>query len=76
MTREPKTVRGRLVLVHEQAFRLVTPDGRAIHLTLGAHGYPFPRALTGYRDAGIEVEVEYEGEPGTTTGKATFVRPV
>jgi hypothetical protein len=76
MADQTKTARGRVVLVQEQTFRLVTPDGKALHLTLSVYGRPFPWGLTRYRDARTEVEVEYEGEPGTTTARAHSVRPV
>lgn len=75
-SRRTGTVEGTIVVVQEQTFRLVTADGRALHLTLGVHGWPFPRELARLRDAGTAVAVAYDGEPGTTTATARVVRPV
>lgn len=69
-------MRGRIVLVQEQSFRLITDDGRGVHLTLGVFAWPFPHRLKQLRDAGTEVEVEYDGVPGTTTATARLIRPV
>lgn len=70
-----QTARGRIAVVQEQTFRLVTAGG-PLHLTLSVHGRPFPWDLARYRDAGTEVEVEYTGVPGTATATAYSVRPV
>lgn len=71
-----QTARGRIAVVQEQTFRLVTADGAPLHLTLSVYGRPFPWDLARYRDAGTEVEVEYAGVPGTATATAHSVRPV
>lgn len=71
-----KAARGKIVIVQEQAFRLLTEDGGALHLTLGVYGWPFPQNLVEFRDAGTVVEVEYDGEPGTTTATARVIRAV
>ena len=71
-----KSAKGTIVVVQEQAFRLLTADGRALHLTLGVYGWPFPQHLARLRDAGTAVEVEYDGEPGTTTATARVIRAV
>lgn len=71
-----RTARGRIVVVQEQAFRLLTDDGRGLHLTLGVYGWPFPQDLARFRDAGTTIEVEYDGEPGTTTATAHVIHPV
>jgi hypothetical protein len=76
MGNETRTVRGRIIAVQEQSFRLLTADGSPFHLTLSVSGRPFPWDLSHYRDAETEVEVEYVGVPGTTTANAQSVRPV
>lgn len=70
-----KTAKGKIAVVQEQTFRLLTDDGGALHLTLGVYGWPFPQDLARLRDAGTAVEVEYDGEPGTTTATARVIRP-
>jgi hypothetical protein len=65
-------VRGRLIQVQEQRFRLALDDGPAYLLTLAHTATADLEALL---RAGREVVVEYEGEPGLSSGVAHAVRP-
>lgn len=69
-------VRGRIIIVQEQFFRLVTDSGRGLLLTLGVFARSAPEELIRFRDERTVVEVEYEGEPGYASGKAHAVRPL
>jgi hypothetical protein len=63
---------GRLIQVQEQRFRLALDDGPVYLLTL-AHD-----AVADLQDllrSGQRVVVEYEGEPGLSSGVAHAVRP-
>jgi hypothetical protein len=65
-------VRGRVIQVQEQRFRLALDDGPAYLLTL-AHD---ARAdLEHLLRTGQRVVVEYEGEPGLSSGVAHTLRP-
>ena len=68
-------VRGRLIQVQEQRFRLALDDGLTYLLTL-AHNAPIEAAdLQVLMRSGQHVMVEYEGQPGLTSGVAHGVRP-
>ena len=68
-------VRGRLIQVQEQRFRVVLDEGQAYLLTL-AHDAPIDAAgLRQLMRTGQHVLVDYEGEPGLTSGVAHTVRP-
>jgi hypothetical protein len=68
-------VRGRVIQVQEQRFRLALDDGPAYLLTL-AHDAPIEAArLHDFVRSGAPVVVEYEGEPGLVSGVAHRVRP-
>jgi hypothetical protein len=62
------TASGRITLVQEGRFRLVTDDGRGLLLR------PTPRANVGVEDlcrlheSGARVRVEYRGEPNLASG--------
>jgi hypothetical protein len=63
---------GRVIQVQEQRFRLVLDDGPAYLLTL-AHDASVD--LQHWLRTGQRVEVEYEGEPGLSSGVAHRLRP-
>jgi hypothetical protein len=65
-------VRGRLIQVQEQRFRLALDDGPAYLLTLAHDARADLQALL---RSGTRVVVEYEGEPGLSSGVAHRVRP-
>ncbi len=65
-------VRGRLIQVQEQRCRLALDDGPAYLLTLAHDAAADLQALLRARQ---EVVVEYEGEPGLSSGLAHVVRP-
>ncbi len=61
------TVQGRIAIVQEQRFRLVTETGKAFLLTL-AHNTPVSGAdLALLHDSGALVRVTYTGEPNTAS---------
>lgn len=74
MGRATQTVRGRIVMVQEQTFRLLTDEGRVIQLTLGNFAWPAPNHLSRFRDDGTLVAVAFAGEPGTATARATHIQ--
>ena len=65
-------VRGRLIQVQEQRFRIALDNGAAYLLTLAHDAGVDLQALL---RMGQEVVVEYEGEPGLSSGVAHTVRP-
>ena len=68
-------VRGRLIQVQEQRFRVVLDDGPTYLLTLAHNAAIDPTELQHLMRTGTQVTVEYEGEPGLTSGVAHAVRP-
>jgi urease accessory protein UreE len=69
----PRTVRGRITVVQEERFRLLTDDGRGLLLDLAADANVDADELLALRDAGTHVAVEYEGEPNLASGVARRV---
>ena len=68
--------RGHLTHVQEQRFRLATADGPNVLLTL-AHDAPLDGAdLQRMLDDRADVIVDYEGEPGLSSGLAHAIRRV
>jgi hypothetical protein len=65
-------VRGRVIQVQEQRFRLALDSGQAYLLTLA---HDAAADLQGFVHSGQQVVVEYEGEPGLSSGVAHAVRP-
>lgn len=70
-----RTVRGHIIIVQEQRFRLLTERGQGVLLTLSHHANVGVGALQRYRDAQALVTVEYEGEPNMASGIAHAVHP-
>jgi hypothetical protein len=68
--------RGHLTQVQEQRFRIATTDGPNVLLTLG-HDAPVDGAdLQRMLDDRADVIVDYEGEPGLSSGLAHAIRRV
>ena len=68
-------VRGRLIQVQEQRFRVALDHGPAYLLTLAHDARIEPSELQRLMRTGQHVLVEYQGEPGLTSGVAHSVRP-
>jgi hypothetical protein len=67
---------GHISVVQEERFVLVTDEGQALRLDL-AHDAPIqPAGLRRLHEAGAQVEVEYDGEPGLASARAHVVRPL
>ena len=71
-----KTVRGRILLVQEERFRLLGEGGQAYLFTLSRKAAAEADDLEGWHEAGKPVMVEYEGEPNLESGVAHSVRPL
>lgn len=77
MTRtSTRTVRGHLLLVQEQRFRLTTEDGQNYLLTLAHDANTDSESLRSLLERGAQVAVEYSGQPGFESGLAHAVRPL
>ncbi len=71
-----KQLRGRIVLVQEERFRLEEASGRNVLLTL-AHNANAPiRQIEQWKDEKREVRVTYEGEPELENGVAKKIAAV
>jgi hypothetical protein len=68
-----KRVRGRISVVQEERFQLVTDDGAGMLLTLSHHANVGPEQLRDYHEQGTRVNVEYQGEPNFDSGVALRV---
>ena len=69
-----RTATGTILAVQEQRFRLRTPDGRTLLLTLVRDR--LVDDLARWRDARTPVEVIFEGQPNLVSGVACSVRPL
>lgn len=67
---------GRITVVQEGRFLLVTDRGRGLLLTLAEDADGSVDALQRYRDTGTRVAADYEGEPDLAGGVARAVRPL
>jgi hypothetical protein len=70
------TIKGTIIAIQEERFRLVSRDGQGYLLTLANHAAAGLRELDGWRRNETLVEVAYTGEPNLDTGVAWEVRPV
>jgi hypothetical protein len=71
-----KVVKGRILMVQEDRFRLVGETGKGYLLSL-AHDAPVSGSdLSRMQDADITVLVHYEGEPNLDSGIAHVVEPL
>lgn len=71
---ERHTVQGKISIVQEERFRLVTGDSQVLLLTLAERAPLEIADLERFRDEGTKVEVEYEGEPNVDTGIAYWIQ--
>jgi hypothetical protein len=71
-----KILRGTIVAVQEERFRLVSPEGQGYLLTLAKQAPTGAKALEEWRRTRALVEVRYEGQPNLETGLARQIRPV
>lgn len=71
-----KAVKGRILLVQEDRFRLIGETGKGFLFSL-AHNAPVSSSDLGrMHDAQMTVLVHYEGEPNFESGIALDVKPL
>ncbi|MFP5213337.1 MAG: hypothetical protein ACLGPL_08160 [Acidobacteriota bacterium] len=73
---EKKILKGYIVLVQEDRFRIVDDTGRGYLLTLSVHAGASQTDLEHWSLSGERLIVEYEGEPNLESGIAREVRPL
>ncbi len=73
MVQTSQRASGRISVVQEERFRLITDDGRGLLLTLGNDAGIEPQDLRGYHARGSKVMVEYTGEPNLESGLAVRI---
>ncbi len=71
-----RVLRGRVILVQEDRFRVVGNAGKGYLFTLSNKAGINQEDLERFRDANVEVVIEYEGEPNLVNGIARLVEPV
>ncbi len=71
-----KTVRGRLLLIQEERFRILGDGGQSYLFTLAHNATPDISVLERWHDDDARVIVEYEGEPNLESGVAHSVKPL
>jgi|GEM_PF-1501238 lauroyl/myristoyl acyltransferase len=69
-----ETVTGKIAVVQEERFRLITDEGQGLILTLSHSASVTPEQLWDFHRRGLRVLVEYHGTPSMETGVATAVR--
>ena len=67
-------VEGKIAVVQEERFRLITDQGQGMVLTLSKKAHATPEDLWRYHRQASHVAVDYSGEPSTETGVASQVR--
>jgi hypothetical protein len=67
-------VRGRITVVQEDRFHLVTPDGRTFLFTLAEDARLRSGDAEELHAAGATVEVAFDGRPGLSSCRAREVR--
>jgi len=70
-----KTIKGHIVLVQEERFRLLDVDGRSFLFDLAHNATAGSDDLKDWTEKRSEVTVRYEGEPELETGIARLVYP-
>ncbi len=70
-----QTVKGRILIIQEERFRLLGEKGQCLLFTLAHNASPDISEIEKWRDADIPVLVEFEGEPNLESGVARSVRP-
>ncbi len=68
-------VKGRILVIQEERFRLLAERGQSLLFTLAHNASPDISEIERWRDADIPVVVEFEGEPNLESGVARSVRP-
>ncbi len=71
-----RKLKGRIIVVQEDRFRIVEDSGRGYLFTLSHKAGINQEDLERFRDAGTRVDVEYEGEPNLASGIAHTVEPL
>ncbi len=71
-----RQLRGRIILVQEDRFRMVANSGGGYLFTLSLKSGIDQQDLERFRDADAEVLLEYEGEPNLASGVAHSVEPL
>ncbi len=71
-----RKLKGRIILVQEDRFRMVADTGQGYLFTLSHKAEVGQEDLLRFRDADAEVTVEYEGEPNVASGVAHAVEPL
>jgi hypothetical protein len=69
------TIKGKIVAIQEERFRLMSPEGQGYLLTLAKHTATGARDLAYWHETGALVEVAYSGQPHLDTAVAWDVRP-
>jgi hypothetical protein len=69
-----ETVTGKIAVLQEARFRLITDEGQGLILTLSRSASVTPEQLWEFHRRGARVLVEYHGTPSTETGVATAVQ--
>jgi len=70
------TIKGRIIAIQEERFRLLSAEGQGYLLTLSKHASTQPQDLERWRKGDTLVEVRYRGQPNLETGVAWSVWPV
>ncbi len=70
-----QTIKGRILLIQEERFRLMAEKGQGYLFTLSHHASSDIEDLEGWREAGRPVIVEYEGKANFQSAVALSVRP-
>ncbi len=70
------TVKGRILLIQEERFRVLGERGQSYLFTLARNGSPDITILERWHEADVPVQVEYEGEPNLESGVAYSVKPL
>jgi hypothetical protein len=70
-----KHATGRIAVVQEERFRLISDDGQGLLLTLSHKAQAGPEQMCRWHQQGTEVRVDYVGEPNLSDGVAMEVRP-
>jgi urease accessory protein UreE len=69
-------IRGRIVVVQESRFRMVTDRGQELLFTLSHRSPVSDRDLHHWKNSSVHVVVEYEEEPNLESGIAHLVQPL
>jgi hypothetical protein len=71
---EKRTVQGKIAIVQEQRFRLMSDGGQTLLFTLAESAPLEGSDLQRFHQQGARVQVEYAGEPNVNTGVAYRVQ--